>query len=546
MKRTIEIQRWAAVLKTGVLLLTALLRFGPPAGAAEASGKANTPPHETDASDEFFARGPIPFLKIQVTGTNLETLLREPRQYVRATVSDGTNVYREVGLHLKGAAGSFRDFHDKPALTLNFDKFKPGQKFHGVEKLHLNNSVQDPSYVSEHVCGAIFREADIPTPRAAWARVELNGRDRGLYVLKEGFDSSFLRRHFKDTSGNLYDGEFVREITEPLRRDSGTGPSDHSDLRALVSAAEEPDPARRLARLEKVLNLEQFLTYLALETLMWDWDGYPMNHNNYRVYFEPPSGRAVFLPHGMDQMFGEPHGSIYPPLNGLLARAVIETPAGRERYRARLRDLPESLCTAAKLTNLVAAAQARLRAALARLDPREAGEIESMAEDLKLRIVERLASVRRQLEDEPKPLAFDGDGVALLRGWQARDETGVARQEKISSGDRAILRIRMNAPGVASWRTRVPLGAGTYRFEGRAKTAAVRAIRDEKGEGAGLRISGSQEPRENGLAGDTDWRKLSYRFRVEEALREIELVAELRAHSGEARFDEDALKLVRE
>ncbi len=510
------------------------------------AGATNKPAQETDASDEFFARGPIPFLKIQVTGTNLETLLREPRQYVRASVSDGTNGYSEVGLHLKGAAGSFRDFRDKPALTLNFDKFKPGQKFHGLEKFHLNNSVQDPSYLSEHVCGAIFREAGIPTPRAAWARVELNGRDRGLYVLKEGFDSSFLRRHFKDTSGNLYDGEFVREITEPLRRDSGTGPSDHADLRALVSAAEEPDPARRLARLEKVLNLDQFVTYLALENLMWDWDGYPMNHNNYRVYFDPPGGRAVFLPHGMDQMFGEPHGSIYPPLNGLLARAVIETPAGRERYRARLRDLPESLCTAAKLTNLVAAAQARMRPALASLDRREAGEMESMAEDLKLRIVERLASVRRQLEDEPKPLEFDADGVAILGGWQARDETGVARQEKISSDGKAVLRIRMNAPGVVSWRTRVPLGAGTYRFEGRVKTATVRALRDEKGEGAGLRISGSQEPRANGLAGDTDWRKLSYQFRIEAPLREVELVAELRARSGEAWFDEDSLRLVRE
>ena len=84
--------------------------------------------------------------------TNFNKLRRNPRDYVRATIREGDQVYEEVGIHLKGAAGSFRPVDgDKPAFTLNFDKFVDRQKFHGLDKLSLNNSVQDPSYMTEAI-----------------------------------------------------------------------------------------------------------------------------------------------------------------------------------------------------------------------------------------------------------------------------------------------------------------------------------------------------------------------------------------------------------
>src|SRR5688572_13360095 len=107
-----------------------------------------------DESDAFFTNGTIPHFKIEIAGTNLNSLRQDPRRNVRAKVIEGKNVYADVALHLKGAAGSFRPIDDqKPAFTLNFDKFKEGQDFHGLDKMHLNNSVQDPSYMTELLCG---------------------------------------------------------------------------------------------------------------------------------------------------------------------------------------------------------------------------------------------------------------------------------------------------------------------------------------------------------------------------------------------------------
>jgi len=67
-----------------------------------------------------------------------------------------------VAVHLKGAAGSFRQVDDNPALTLSFGKLSSGQRFHGLRKIHLNNSVQDPSFSTEDICGGMFHAAGVP------------------------------------------------------------------------------------------------------------------------------------------------------------------------------------------------------------------------------------------------------------------------------------------------------------------------------------------------------------------------------------------------
>src|SRR6185503_11186054 len=165
-----------------------------------------------------------------------------------------------VGLHVKGAAGSRRPIDDtKPALTLAFGKFVPDQRFHDLRKIHLNNSVQDPSYLCENICSELFRKAGVPTPRVSYATVTLNGRKRGLYVLKEGFTKDMLGLYFKNTKGNLYDSGFLREVTEQLERKLGGAPDDvddWSDLKALAKAAQEPDAEKRWEQLNKVLDVD--------------------------------------------------------------------------------------------------------------------------------------------------------------------------------------------------------------------------------------------------------------------------------------------------
>src|SRR4051812_31531112 len=178
---------------------------------------------------------------------------RPERVNVPATVYDGKLIYTNVAIHLKGSF-SFQPFDSKPSLTLNFDKLAPGQRFHGLTKIHLNNSVQDPSYLCEQLARELFISVGVPAPRAGHALVKLNDRNLGLYVLVEGANKQFVKRNFPNaTKGNLYDGGSGGDVTKALKADSGENPEDRSDLTNLVAAANERDVAKRLARLEKVL-----------------------------------------------------------------------------------------------------------------------------------------------------------------------------------------------------------------------------------------------------------------------------------------------------
>jgi len=117
-------------------------------------------PAKNDDSSKFFAdKKAVPKFVITPDEAALKTLRQDPRKYVAVNVAvDGVD-FESVGMHLKGGAGSFRPVDDKPALTLNFDKFEDKQRFHGLDKIHLNNSVQDPAWMTEIVCGDLFLAA---------------------------------------------------------------------------------------------------------------------------------------------------------------------------------------------------------------------------------------------------------------------------------------------------------------------------------------------------------------------------------------------------
>jgi len=497
---------------------------------------------------ELFGKGVVLDLSLEIERDQLKALRRESRHYVRGTVREGDRVYPDVGIRLKGSMGSFRDLDDKPALTLSFNQFSPGQRFHGLRKIHLNNSVQDPSYLTELVCGRMFEEAGVPAARVAHARVRLNQEDQGFYVVKEGFTKDLLGRFFEKTDGNLYDGGFLKDITDLLGDDSEGQPTNRADLKILADAAQESDPNVRWEKLNRILDVDRFVSFVAMEVLTWHWDGYAMKKNNYRIYHDPGTDRLVFLAHGMDQMFEESQGPLIPGMQGLVANAVLETPAGRELYLKRLGTLFTNVFDPQVLTNRVNEVYAKIHPAIVAISRQAGREHEVAVGRLRERIVERYEGIRDQLPNHGlSTLVFDDHGVASLDNWQGRDGGGQIRlNQTYDRYNKPQLHIEAKESCRASWRTRVRLDPGRYRFEGRARGRNINPLSDDRGEGAGLRISGRDRFRGNKLSGTSEWKVLAFPFEVSSSTDPIELVCELRANRGEVWFELESLRLVRE
>ena len=128
-------------------LLSALcaLLLSASAFAAKPGDAAKDAKHRT-AQTEFF-RGPIVSVAFEVKDEDVEALRKNPRSYVEGKMTVGDKVWKGVALKLKGADGSFKPVDQKPCFTLNFDKFKGAERFHGFKKMHLNNANEDPSFL---------------------------------------------------------------------------------------------------------------------------------------------------------------------------------------------------------------------------------------------------------------------------------------------------------------------------------------------------------------------------------------------------------------
>ena len=484
----------------------------------------------------------IPEEGMSVLGQSRPSPTGEAKPEADVTVLEGGREYLNVTARLKGYS-SFQPINARPSFTLHFDKHIQNQTFHGFTKISLNNSTQDPTRLNEALSRDLFAAAGVPVPRATFANVTLNGRALGLYVLTEGYDKRFLRRHFARTDGNLYEGGLLQDITSGLQRDTGKNPQSDEAVERLIRAARQPDPQERFRALSAVLDLDRFLSMLAIETMLAHSDSYSMNRNNYRLYHDPATDRIVFMPHGMDRVLGRHRAaldlSIVPPRLGLVARALLSTAEGRRRYVARVATLFETVF--------------RPDAMCRRVRELDAFTGLENADDLCARIATRALELEWQLTDRaalvelPQTPAFDATGVARIAGWRPAPKLGQppASLSVASRGGVELLKLQTAASSRGTLlRTRFSLPSGQYRIVGRLVMADGDASSAPTPLSVSLvRMAAARFAYERRSLGNGE---IDTTFQVSDAVspEEIELTFEVPGGMPEALIDARSLSLV--
>ena len=256
-------------------------------------------------------------VEITLTAGAAKALGREPREDVSAELVIDGLALEPVGLRLAGKLGSFRELSGKPKFRIDFNKFSEGQRFFGLESLALNNGVQDCSFLKEPAAYKIYREAGAPGSRTGFAHVTVNGADYGLYIIVEYPDDRFLKRNFTEPGGNLYDGKYVLyddwsytlldlyDDYVPLYALEEGEDVQRADIQAVVDAIDEHEGAPTFYEaLGEVVDWPSFHRHIALEQLVGHNDGYALNINNNRLYFDPAQqGRMTMLTWDLDNSF---------------------------------------------------------------------------------------------------------------------------------------------------------------------------------------------------------------------------------------------------
>jgi spore coat protein H len=492
---------------------------------------------------DLFHHGTVHRVHLDLDLNATDSLRQHPREFVEATLSEEKSVYAQVGIHLKGAVGSFRAMDDQPSFTLDFSRFKAGQKFHGLRRIHLNNSLEDPSYVNEKIGSELFTAAGVPAPRVTYALVTLNGRNLGLYVLKEGFTEDFLACHFKQVGGDLYEPAGGGDIDQHLKRLSLPIPGgDQASLNALAAAVTEPDLTKRWQSIAALLDTNRFLSFMAMEVMLGHRDGYCLARNNFRVYYDVDTRKIVFFPHGMDQLLGTPDLPWQPKWAGLVAAGIMATPEGKQLYETTFRSIYTKVFLAASLTSRVDQIIKDLRPVL---PARDWARLHRESMHVKERINLRQLSLMAQLNSPPVTLMNFEAGFSRLDGWVVSEKPTQGKMDQITTSEgKPALHISAGAETAASWSTRALLQRGRYRFEGQSRVAAVQPLPFGAQPGARLRVRGVSG-QGNSLVGDSTWCLLTTQFQVQEATQEVEFFCELRARAGEVWFDVNSLRVTR-
>jgi hypothetical protein len=269
-----------------------------------------------------------------------------PFSYVHADVVVDGVARADVGLRKKGFLGSLDE--NKPSLKLSLDEYTD-QELYGTHDITLNNAKQDPSYLNQCLGYAAFAAAGVPASRCNFAHISVNGEDLGLYVHVEAIKKPMLRRHFDSDEGNLYEGtlsDFRRGWLDTFEKKTNESEPLHPELDVLTAAAEAPDE-QLIDELVAALDVEEFISFWAIEVLLQHWDGYAGNQNNFYVYADPTTHKVSLLPWGIDQLFGgaaEGNGKPEAILTtGVLAHRLYSSPDGRARFAARTRTLLDTV-----------------------------------------------------------------------------------------------------------------------------------------------------------------------------------------------------------
>ena len=282
--------------------------------------------------------------------------------YLEAEFDWGSVHFDSIGVRFKGGSSYNSYPGDKKSFNLHFSEYVPGQKLDGIDILNVNNGFKDPSFVREKVAFELCDAVGLPSQRANFAKLYLNGTYWGLYTIVEQVDKEFVLGRFGAAEdGNLWKGD-PRGTLAYLGPDPVSYQNDYdlktnetaNDWTALVELIDglNNTPVATLpAALDPLLDVNSALELLAVDVLTANLDSYFGSGHNYFLYHRDLNGLFLFANHDLNEMWGcfnmgmtvaqlmnlDPFWT--PPSSRPLATQLFQVPGYREVYKGHMRRL---------------------------------------------------------------------------------------------------------------------------------------------------------------------------------------------------------------
>ena len=131
------------------------------------------------------------------------TNARSEEYYTCSVVIDG-EAFKNVAIRGKGNTSLNQVTNDRYSYKIEFDHYDSTSTYYGLDKLALNNVIQDNTYMKDYLTYTMMNDMGVAAPLCSYAYITVNGEDWGLYLAVEGIEESFLQRNYGKDYGDLY------------------------------------------------------------------------------------------------------------------------------------------------------------------------------------------------------------------------------------------------------------------------------------------------------------------------------------------------------
>ena len=263
--------------------------------------------------------------------------------FVPGSVFYNGKEWYKVGLRFKGNSSLQSAWQAgilKLAFKMDFDEYEDdypqidNQRFYGFKKFSLKNNYDDSSFLREKVSAEIFANAGLAVSNTAFYTLYVDHGDGpeyfGLYTLVEEVDNTVIDTQFSSDDGNLYKPEdygasfaYGTFNEDGFEKKTNEDEADWSDIESLFDAlhasTRTSDPETWRTNLEAVFDVDTFLNYLAVNTVIQNWDTYGRMEHNYYLYNNPDNNLLTWIPWDNNEALqtGKQGGSLSLNFSGL-------------------------------------------------------------------------------------------------------------------------------------------------------------------------------------------------------------------------------------
>ena len=304
---------------------------------------------------ELFDQNTIQEIRLSVNSRDLKTLraTTQLNTYYPADLQWKNVKVRNVGIRSRGQ-GSRNPI--KIGLRVDMARYTTGQTLAGLSTIILDNLWQDDALIREKLAFTLFEKMGQSAPRESFCRLFINNEYQGLYTITEEIDGDFAKRVTGETDGTVFEFHYLfpwraedlgaistyKPLFEPRTHVLDADTTLYTPIQQLFKEVNGPDDAVWRQRVEQYIDLNQFMTHVAIETFIADNDALlgAFGMNNFYLYrFQGTTRHRLFVwdKDNAFQFIGSPIPTQATETNVLFRRAMLQ-PDLRETYLKALED----------------------------------------------------------------------------------------------------------------------------------------------------------------------------------------------------------------